>query len=69
MAVPDTEIDVLVCPMRPVARLADLSPEEVSDLFAAVQRVGKVVERVYKGQSLTVSCQYVGRSGQKETNC
>ena len=43
--------------MRPVPRLADLSSSEITDLFLSVQKIGKVIERVYEGQGLTVSCQ------------
>lgn len=48
---------VLVIPQRRVERLADLSKEEVGDLFETTQRVGSVVEQVYGGSSLTVSLQ------------
>lgn len=51
------DIDVLVIPTRPVARLADLSPAEVSSLFSSVQLVGKVIEKVYKADALTIACQ------------
>lgn len=51
--------DVLVCPKRVVPRLSALRPDEVADLFLAVQRVAAVVEEAYGGQSCTVSCQYV----------
>jgi hypothetical protein len=51
--------DVLVCPKRIVPRLSALRPDEVADLFLAVQRVAAVVEEAYGGQSCTVSCQSV----------
>ena len=43
--------------MRVVPRLADLSPDEITDLFLSVQKVGKVIEKEYGGQGLTISCQ------------
>ena len=52
-----TTIDVLVAPTRPALRLADLTPTEVASLFACVQHVGRVVERVYGADGLTITCQ------------
>ncbi|KAJ9093067.1 hypothetical protein QFC21_006560 [Naganishia friedmannii] len=46
-------IDVLICPRRVVPRLQDLEPEEITDLFLAVQRVGRVLERVYEAEGMT----------------
>lgn len=54
--------DVLVIPNRPVKRLVDLSPEEVSSLFSTVQKVGKVVEEAYKADALTLACQVFSTS-------
>ncbi|TIA69048.1 hypothetical protein E3P81_03828 [Wallemia ichthyophaga] len=51
------EADVLVIPQRKVERFTELSPDEVSDLFLSVQRVGKVVESVWRSNALTVSVQ------------
>ncbi|POV98934.1 hypothetical protein PSHT_13764 [Puccinia striiformis] len=49
---------VLVIPKRNDAkRLADLSRDEVADLFGSVQRVGSVMESVHKASSLTVAIQ------------
>ncbi|OAV91853.1 hypothetical protein PTTG_02669 [Puccinia triticina 1-1 BBBD Race 1] len=49
---------VLVIPKRTEAkRLADLSRDEVADLFGSVQRVGSVMESVHKASSLTVAIQ------------
>ena len=48
---------VLVCPRRVAPRLSDLNPEELSDLFSTVQRIGRLVERVYKASSLNVAMQ------------
>ena len=48
---------VLVSPRRFVPRLSDLSSEEVSDLFLTVQRVGRMVERVYGASALNIAMQ------------
>lgn len=48
---------VLVCPRRVAPRLSDLTSDEVSDLFLTVQRVGRMVEHVYKASSLNVAMQ------------
>ena len=50
-------IDVLIAPMRTVPRLQDLTPPEVASLFTSVQTVGRVVERVYGADGLTIACQ------------
>lgn len=56
---------VLVIPKRPEAqRLHDLSPDEVRDLFAAVQKVGCVIESLHKGNSLTIAIQDGPSAGQ-----
>jgi bis(5'-adenosyl)-triphosphatase len=55
---------VLVLPRRVVPRLADLNPEEVTDLFLSVQHVGKVIEKAYNAQSLTISIQDGKEAGQ-----
>ncbi|KAF2091990.1 HIT-like protein [Saccharata proteae CBS 121410] len=48
---------VLVCPLRRVPRLSQLTPDEVSDLFLTVQRVSRMVERVFKASALNVAIQ------------
>ncbi|KAL8744708.1 MAG: hypothetical protein Q9190_003066 [Brigantiaea leucoxantha] len=55
---------VLVSPRRIVPRLADLSHVEVTDLFLTVQRVGRMVERVYNASSLNVAIQDGPDAGQ-----
>jgi bis(5'-adenosyl)-triphosphatase len=55
---------VLVLPRRVVPRLADLNPDEVTDLFLSVQHVGKVLEKAYNAQSLTISIQDGIHAGQ-----
>jgi HIT domain len=49
--------DVLVVPTRPVPRLADLNPPELASLMSSVQHVGRMIERVYGADGLTVACQ------------
>jgi len=49
--------DVLVIPHRPVPRLSDLTTPELASLMTSVQQVGRVVERVYGGDALTIACQ------------
>ncbi|XP_074169300.1 bis(5'-adenosyl)-triphosphatase isoform X3 [Rhinolophus sinicus] len=55
---------VLVCPLRPVERFRDLNPDEVADLFQATQRVGSVVEKHFRGTSLTFAMQDGPEAGQ-----
>jgi hypothetical protein len=49
--------DVLVCSTRPAPRLTDLRTDELAELMRAIQRVGRVVERAYKADGLTIACQ------------
>jgi len=55
---------VLVIPNRVVPRLADLSSTEIASLFSAVQSVGKLVEKAYKADGLTIACQDGTAAGQ-----
>lgn len=48
---------VLVCPARVTPRLSQLSPGETADLFITVQRVAKMIERVYSASALNVAIQ------------
>ncbi|KAI9839238.1 MAG: hypothetical protein M1819_003232 [Sarea resinae] len=48
---------VLVSPLRRVPRVSDLTPSEASDLFLEVQRVGRMVERVFGATSLNIAIQ------------
>jgi len=48
---------VLVSPIRPVARLSELTDAEAADLFVAVKRVGRMLERVYNASALTIPLQ------------
>ncbi|KAI4152851.1 MAG: hypothetical protein LQ340_002678 [Diploschistes diacapsis] len=55
---------VLVSPRRVVPRLSDLSQSEITDLFVTVQRVGKMVERVFYATSLNIAMQDGADAGQ-----
>jgi bis(5'-adenosyl)-triphosphatase len=55
---------VLVCPVRPVPRLRDLSHLEMTDLFIMVQRVSNMIERVYNASSLNIAIQDGADAGQ-----
>ncbi|KAH7379481.1 HIT-like domain-containing protein [Pyrenochaeta sp. MPI-SDFR-AT-0127] len=48
---------VLVSPRRVVPRFNDLSAAEVQDLFLTVQRVSRMVERVFHASSLNIAIQ------------
>lgn len=55
---------VLVCPLRPVPRIKDLTPEEVTDLFLTLQKVARVIERTFKGDALNIAIQDGEAAGQ-----
>lgn len=55
---------VLVSPLRVVPHLSDLSPLEVTDLFMTVQRIGRMVQRVYKASALNIAIQDGEAAGQ-----
>lgn len=48
---------VLVIPRRVTPRVSDLTHAEVTDLFLTVQRVGRMVERVFQASSLNIAIQ------------
>lgn len=48
---------VLLIPKRVCARVADLSTDEVADLFAAVHQVGPVLEQRYSCSALNIAIQ------------
>ena len=52
-----SDIDVLVISQRVVPRFVDLEAEEVQDMFATVQKVGKEIEKYYSCSSLTITIQ------------
>ncbi|KAF9280140.1 hypothetical protein BGZ68_007464 [Mortierella alpina] len=60
---------VLVISRRNVPRFLDLNPEEVSDMFQAAQRIGRVIEKEYGGSSLTIACQDGPAAGQTVPHC
>ncbi|KAI0315659.1 diadenosine hydrolase [Amylostereum chailletii] len=55
---------VLVCPTRPAPRLTDLTTDELSALMSSVQQVGRVLEKAYTADGLTVACQDGKAAGQ-----
>jgi bis(5'-adenosyl)-triphosphatase len=55
---------VLVSPCRVVPRFNDLSAAEVNDLFLTVQRVSRMVERVFSASSLNIAIQDGPDAGQ-----
>jgi len=55
---------VLVASKRLAPRFTELTSDEVGDLFRCVQAVGKVVEKVYQGSSLTIAVQDGPAAGQ-----
>lgn len=55
---------VLISPKRVVFRFADLTPEEVSDLWILSQRVGTALESHYKATALTLTIQDGAAAGQ-----
>ncbi|KAL2370481.1 bis(5'-nucleosidyl)-tetraphosphatase [Blastomyces gilchristii SLH14081] len=55
---------VLVCPLRRVPRVTDLTPSETTDLFLTVRRVGRMIQRVYHGTSLNIAIQDGPEAGQ-----
>ncbi|KAI0073720.1 HIT-like protein [Panus rudis PR-1116 ss-1] len=55
---------VLVVPSRVVPRLTDLQTPELADLMTSIQTVGKVIERAYGADGLTIACQDGKAAGQ-----
>ena len=55
---------VLVVPQRRVARFNDLSEEEAIDLILSVQRVSRIIEKVYEATSLSLAIQDGPEAGQ-----
>ncbi|OKL57164.1 Bis(5'-nucleosyl)-tetraphosphatase [Talaromyces atroroseus] len=48
---------VLISPRRVVSRVSDLTPDETTDLFLTVRKVGRMIERVYDASSLNIAIQ------------
>ncbi|KAG2213988.1 hypothetical protein INT47_001258 [Mucor saturninus] len=61
---PLLSLDVLVIPKRIAPRLADLNKEETADLMLSAQHIGGVVEKHFKGTSLTLTIQDGPQAGQ-----
>lgn len=55
---------VLVSPIRIVPRFSELSSSEVTDLFTTVQRVSRMVERVFNASALNIAIQDGKAAGQ-----
>ncbi|EGF76992.1 hypothetical protein BATDEDRAFT_6817, partial [Batrachochytrium dendrobatidis JAM81] len=55
---------VLVISRRLVVRFNDLTSEEVSDMFSSVHQISKVIEKLHKADSLTISMQDGPAAGQ-----
>lgn len=55
---------VLVCPLRVVQRISDLTDEEVIDFYTAVQKVSKLIEKFYKADALNIAIQDGPAAGQ-----
>jgi bis(5'-adenosyl)-triphosphatase len=55
---------VLVSPIKRVPRIRDLTVAEISDLFLTVQRVSRVVERVFDASALNIAIQDGEEAGQ-----
>jgi bis(5'-adenosyl)-triphosphatase len=55
---------VVVISRRMVPRLTELNVEEVSDLFHSVQLIGRIIEKVFKGEALTIALQDGAAAGQ-----
>lgn len=56
--------DVLVSPIRPVKRFAELTCDEVSDLFLCVHRIAPVLQQVHGSPALTIAVQDGKEAGQ-----
>lgn len=57
-------LDVLVSPVRPVKRFAEMTHEEVSDLFLCVHRIAPVLQQVHACPALTIAMQDGKEAGQ-----
>ncbi|XP_050219767.1 bifunctional bis(5'-adenosyl)-triphosphatase/adenylylsulfatase FHIT [Mercurialis annua] len=55
---------VLVCPRREVKRFADLTADEISDLWLVAQKVGNRLESHHQATSLTLTIQDGPQAGQ-----
>lgn len=55
---------VLVCPVRVTPRYRDLSTAEITDLFKTVQRVARMIERVFDAPAVNIAIQDGREAGQ-----
>lgn len=55
---------VLICPHRRVARVSQLTSAEVTDLFLTVQRISRMIERVFSASALNIAIQDGKDAGQ-----
>lgn len=55
---------MLVIPRRVIPRFADMSSDEASDMILSAQKIGKVIEKVFSGTSLTLAIQDGPQAGQ-----
>lgn len=60
---------VLIIPHRRTSKFAQLTPEEVSDLWVTAQKTGVVLEKHYGTDSLTFAMQDGPGSGQTVDHC
>ncbi|KAF8252955.1 HIT-like protein [Wilcoxina mikolae CBS 423.85] len=55
---------ILVCPQRVVPRIHDLRPDEITDLFLTVQKLGSAIEKIYKAEGINIAIQDGAAAGQ-----
>ncbi|KZT74963.1 HIT-like protein [Daedalea quercina L-15889] len=55
---------VLIIPTRPVQRLSELNAKELASLMYSVNHVGKVIQKAYAADGLTIACQDGKAAGQ-----
>jgi bis(5'-adenosyl)-triphosphatase len=55
---------ILICPVRRVPRLSQLSSAETADLFNTVRTISRTLERVYHASALNVAVQDGADAGQ-----
>lgn len=55
---------VLICPVRSVPRLSQLSAAETADLFVTAQRVSRTLQRLYAAAAFNVAVQDGAEAGQ-----
>lgn len=55
---------VLVSPARVVPRFADLTQQEVSDLFLTVHRISPVLQKIHNSTAMTIAIQDGADAGQ-----